>query len=190
VPHHSGGSTPPRDPPGTRRKWVKNHVRHLLHLSKHGSITAEPVEDNGLGVEIVDQREEIIRVSNNSVSYLTSKPIPKGKKLKKVVITVVSKDQGWSSFPDDYGTYRNSWTWFDLSVGPPSKKDSEEKWRGEVTRNIHAHDEFKEHTIEIPADEGLYEKAESGDVLTVWACAQFPGWENTVKKVVIRYVVE
>ena len=105
-----------------------------------------------------------------------------------VIITVVSKDQGWSDHLDDYGTYRNSWTWFELSVGPPTE-DSREKWRGLVVRNLHAHGDFKEHTIEI-TDGELYEKAESGDVLTVWALAKFEGWRNTVKKVVIRYVVE
>jgi len=56
-------------------------------------------------------------------------------------------------------------------------------------RNLHAHREFKEHTIEI-LDRKLYETAESGDVLTVWALAKFPSWVNTVKRVTIRYVVE
>jgi hypothetical protein len=50
--------------------------------------------------------------------------------------------------------------------------DSGEKWRGVVTRNIHAHNEFEEYTIKLPADEGLYEKAECKGVLTVWAHAQ------------------
>ncbi|KAF9789358.1 hypothetical protein BJ322DRAFT_1136024, partial [Thelephora terrestris] len=124
---------------------------------------------------------------NGSVSYLTSQPIPNGKKVKKVVITVDSKDQGWSSFQDDHGTYNNSWTWFELSVGPPSD-GAVERWRGEVVRNLHAHGEFKKHTIEI-FDKGLYEKAKGGDVLTVSAHARYPGWKNTVKKVKIRCVV-
>jgi len=58
-----------------------------------------------------------------------------------------------------------------------------------VVGNLHAHGEFKEHTIEI-SDRGLCERAESGDVLTVWAVAKFPGWRNTVKSVTIQYVVE
>jgi len=148
----------------------------------------EAVEEPKPETVFVDQREETIYVSDDSVSYLTSKPIPHGKKLAKVVITIVSKDQGWSSYPMDDGTYRNSWTWFELSVGSPSEAPGE-KWRGEVVRNLHAHGEFKEHTIKI-SNKGLYEKAESGDVLTVWAHARFPGWRNTVKKVTIRYVLE
>ena len=163
-------------------------MRYLLHLSEHEPTVAEPVEMPKPETVLVDQREEVIRISDGSVSYLTSGPIPSGKKLKKVVVTIVSKDQGWSSYPSDHGTYRGSWTWFELSVGPPSA-DSGEKWRGEVVRNLHAHGEFKEHTIKI-SDKGLYEKAESGDVLTVWALAKFPGWKNTVKKVEIQYVVE
>ena len=58
----------------------------------------------------------------------------------------------------------------------------------EVVRNPHAHDHFKEHTIEI-TDGELYEKVESRDVLAVWASAKSPGWVNTAKKVVIRYSV-
>jgi len=134
---------------------------------------------------IIDQREEVLRVSEDSIPYLISRPIPVGKTLKKVVITVISKDQGWSDHQSDHDTYRNSWTWFELSVG----SDSGERWRGEVVRNLHAHGDFKEHTIQI-SDGELYEKAKSGDVLTVWALAKSAGWENTVKKVKIRYIVE
>ena len=160
-------------------------MRHLLHLDES---TAETAEKRDPEVSIVDQREETVHVSNDSIPYLTSQPIPGGKKLRKVVITVVSKDQGWSSYPNDYGTYRNSWTWFELSLGSPSK-GAGEKWRGEVVRNLHAHSDLKKYTIEIKDGE-LYKKAESGDVLTVWAHAEFQGWKNTVKKAKIRYVVE
>ena len=188
LPHHSGSSTSKHGPPGSRRARVKQRVHHLLHLSKPESTTAETVETSKPGTVLLDQHEEIIRVSDGNVLYLTSKPIPSGKKLRKVVVTVVSKDQGWSSYKKDHGTYRNSWTWFELSVGSPSEELGE-KWRSEVVRNLHAHGEFKEHTIEI-SDKGLYEKAESGDVLMVWAHARFPGWKHTVKRVTIRYVVE
>jgi hypothetical protein len=154
----------------------------------------EAVGKRKLEREIIEQREENVQVSDGSVSYLTSKPIPGGKKLKKVVITIVSKDQGWSSYPDDHGTYRNSRTWFELSVGGQPMRGAKgkgvvERWRGEVARNLHAHGEFKEQNIEI-LDRRLYERAESGDVLTVWAHARFQGWRNTVKQVEIRYVVE
>ena len=146
----------------------------------------ESAEKPDPGTEIIDQREESITVSCGRVAYLVSLPIPEGKTLRNVVITIVSKDQGWSNYQEDHGTYRNSWTWFELSVGP--SKDSE-RWRGEVVRNLHAYDGFKEHTVEI-SDRDLYEKAKSGDVLTVWALSWGSGWRNRVKKVTTRYVVE
>ena len=180
---HHGRSSSTR---GTKNRPMKveKRVRDFIHLPKHASIAEKPEP----GTEIVDKREEVVIVHDDHVPYVVSRPIPEGKTLKKVVITVVSRGWGWSKYLEDYGTYRNSWTWFELSVGSPSE-DSGEKWRGEVVRNLHAHTDFKEHTIEI-SDEKLYEKAESGDVLTVWAHARFQGWKNTVKKIAIRYVVD
>jgi hypothetical protein len=192
APHHSGSGDEHKSKHHFTR--VENRVRNFLHLPRHASVAAgavgrhELVEKATAGTEIVDQREEEVAVrSDDCVPYVVSRPIPEGKTLRKVVITVVSKDQGWSSYPDDHGTYRNSWTWFELSVGPA--QDSGEKWRGELVRNLHAHGEFKEHTIEI-TDGGLYEKTKSGDVLTVWALSKYPRWKNTVKKATIRYVIE
>jgi len=181
---HGGSSSSKHGSSESHRTRVKQRVRHLLHLPEHGPATVKTAE-GPKSETIIDQREEVLRVSNDSVPYLVSQPIPAGKSLKKVVVTVISKDQGWSSHQSDHGTYQNSWTWFELSVG----SDSGERWRGEVVRNLHAHGNFKEHTVEI-SDGELYEKAKSGDVLTVWALAKFSGWKNTVKKVKIRYEVE
>lgn len=192
-PHYSPSDTHGHS--GSRDRFgkkVEKRVRSFLHLPRHVPGEAvgrrELARNPALGTEIVDQREEEVSVNNGSLSYLVSQPIPEGKVLRKVVITTVSKDQGWSNYPDDHGTYRNSWSWFELSVGSPSQ-GSGQKWRGEVVRNLHAHSDFKRHTIEI-MDGELYEKAKSGDVLTVWALARFPGWRNTVEKVKIRYIVE
>ena len=167
----------------------------FLHLPRHVTATTETtkrrepvVEKPTSRTEIIDQRDEEVVVCDDRIPYVMSRPIPEGKTLKEVVITTVSKDQGWSNHIYDYGTYRNSWTWFELSVASPPKGPGE-KWRGLVVRNLHAHGDFKEHTIMI-SDGKLYEKARGGDVLTVWAVAKFSGWRNTVKKVTIRYVVE
>ena len=186
--HHSGGSDVHKS--GGRRHRFGENMRSFLHLPRHAMTEPvgrhEPVEKPKPGIETIDRREENVTVrSDNRVAYLVSQPIPEGKTLRKVVITVVSKDQGWSSYPADHGTYRNSSTWFELSVGP---SEDSEKWCGEVVRNLHAHGDFKEHTVEITNGE-LYENAKSGDVLTVWALARYSGWKNTVKEVTIRYVV-
>ena len=184
VLHHRGSSAPKHGSSKSRRNEGKRQVRRLLRLPKRRLITVRDIVGRKPGA-VTEEREEVLRVSNDCVPYIVSQPIPPGKTLRNVVIAIVSKDQGWSSYPSDHGTYRNSWTWFELSVG----SESGEKWRGEVVRNCHAHGEFKEHTVKILAEE-FYEKAQSGDVLTVWALAKFPGWKNTVKKVTVGYVVE
>jgi hypothetical protein len=168
-------------------------VRILLNFHRHGTVEApgspERIVQSPMPVvEITDQREEEVCVRDDCIPYLVSRPIPEGKRLKKAVITVVSKDQGWSGYPADHGTYRNSWTWFELSVGSPSE-DSEQKWRAEVARNLHAHRDFMEHVVEI-SDKELYDKAKGGDVLTVWALARYTHWKNTVKRAAIQCVFE
>jgi len=39
-----------------------------------------------------------------------------GRLLRRLTLITRSRDQGWSSFPADHGTYKNSWTWFDVSI--------------------------------------------------------------------------
>lgn len=197
-PHQSEGGAQSGD--GQRRRFstkVEKYVRSFFNLPKHPLVTATTGviqrpemadEKPAPRTEIIDRCTDEVMVRDDCVPYIVSRPIPEGKTLRKVFITVISKDQGWSNYVEDYGTYRNSWTWFELSVGSPTK-GSAERWRGVVVRNLHAHDNFKEHTIEM-SDVELYDKAESGDVFTVWARARFPGWTNMVKEVTIRCVFE
>ena len=193
-PHHGVSGTHNQSGPKRRfGKKVEKRVRSILTLPRHvlGETIGKhkiAVEKPASGTEHIAQRKEEVVVRDGRVPYVVSPPIPGGKKLRKVVITVVSKDQGWSNYLEDYGTYRNSLTWFELSLGSRSK-DSEDKWRGLVVKNLHAHGDFKKHTVEI-VDRELYERALSGDVLTVWALAKSTGWKNTVKKVKIRYFIE
>ena len=167
-------------------KYVRSFLRPQGRATAEAPGRREPVEKPKLGTEIIDRREDEVTVCDDRVAYLVSLPIPEGRTLRRVVITIVSKSQGRPVLPSDRGACRNSWTWFELSVGPLK---GSERWCGEVVRNLHAHDHFEERTIEI-LDEELYEKAKSGDVLTVWALAKRSGWKNTVKKVMIRYVVQ
>ena len=188
-PHHSGSGIPNQSGPERRTSRTGGRWRETL-LSKVGGVAGNivPAFKPKVGAKTI-KREEEVTVRDGCISYVVSRPIPKGKKLRKVVITVVSKDQGWTDYPEDYGAHRSSRTWFELSVRSPSE-DPREKWRGEVVRNLLAYGDFKEQTIEM-SDRELYENAEGGDVLTVWAYAgPSPGWVNTVKKVVIQYVIQ
>lgn len=38
------------------------------------------------------------------------------RSVRRIRFTTTSRDQGWSSFPNDHDTYRGSWTWFDAGV--------------------------------------------------------------------------
>ena len=164
------------------------HAHGFSHLPQDVTTEAaggyEPVAHP---TEIVDQREGRITIGTYSsrVPYLISQPIPEGKTLRKVVITITCRIQGQSSL-QIHPTYFPSWTWFELSVGSP--ESSSGRWCGEVFRSSRAHD-FKKHTVKI-LDEELYEKAKGGDVLTVWALARRSGWRNTVENAAIRYIVE
>lgn len=193
-PHHHVSGTPISGRSGHDSGKAEGRKREILKSPRRalGEIAGKlkpAVEKSTPGLNFTARREEevTVRGNPNSVPYIISRPIPRGKKLRKVVITIVSKDQGWTDYPEDYCTYRNSRTWFELSVSAPSN-NSRERWRGLVVRNLHAYGDFKEHTIEM-SDEGLYAKARGGNILTVWAHAGSPPWTNTVKKVEIRWFV-
>jgi len=97
-------------------------ARRFLHLPRHATTeavrTCELVKESTRGTEIIDQREEEVSVRDGNIPYLVSLPIFPDKTLRKVIIIIVSKDRGWSKYLHDHGTYCNSWTWFELSVGP------------------------------------------------------------------------
>ncbi|KAF3937172.1 hypothetical protein ABW19_dt0201353 [Dactylella cylindrospora] len=86
--------------------------------------------------EVIGKREEQESVGNDgSKVYLTAR-IPefealdkntagKGGKegmggrpgrVRKLVFKIRSKDQGWSSYPRDKGTYRGSWSWLEVEL--------------------------------------------------------------------------
>ena len=36
--------------------------------------------------------------------------------IRRIRFTTISRDQGWSSYHNSYGTYENSWTWFEAGI--------------------------------------------------------------------------
>lgn len=118
------------------------------------------------------------------------------------MVCIYSEEQGRSGGGEESGT---EWAPFELSLR--SSEDSTEvhnmvekeggeevpfeKWRGKVARNHDAAGSFSEIKV---SDSELYESAESGDVLTVWARSRSTGWVITVERVriqaTIRRIVE
>jgi hypothetical protein len=103
--------------------------------------------------------------------------------LRRIVIKTVSHDQGWSSYEDDYGTYRGSWTWFDIVLERPEDGHMTEVYRGNVQSNIHACIDMTTHVVDLGIDHPVVEMARNKDVISVWIRASFSGWTNYVEKI-------
>ncbi|ORX34069.1 hypothetical protein BD324DRAFT_195136 [Kockovaella imperatae] len=100
--------------------------------------------------------------------------------IRKIVVHTMSKDQGWSSSSQEhYGTYEQSYTWFELSL-LRNGKDVEGS-RIDFQHNVHAGQYFKEHVNTFEPDHKLLAMAKPGDRVVLWARAQFPGWVNHIR---------
>jgi len=166
-------------------------------------------------VRMISRRDEYLCPG---VTYLSTLPIGEhpgeeqngialvGKTpVRKVVFTTVSQDQGWSNFPDDHGTDRGCWTWFEAVVRDPTQPVYQDTVRllqersdgditlppppvgREVSRNLHALREWKNYstawTVHHEDEQtrhwvGTLERGKIID-LTVWA--RYPGWRNRVR---------
>ena len=131
-------------------------------------------------------RSEPGHFHNANVRYLQSERIQGGDfthPLRRLIVTMDSKDQGWSSYPELHGTRQDSWTWFELTLD--DGRTGDEIVRVEVIRNIHAGEIFIQHRIDIE-DERVLGQAQKGDLLSVWVRAMYPGWCNHVRSVEIE----
>lgn len=124
--------------------------------------------------------------------------------VRKVVFTIDSQDQGWSSYPNDYGTERRCWTWFEAVVRELSQPVYQDVVRAhqesgsqdavepppqgrEVLRNLHALRQWRSYTRAwsiLDDDEEVRQwvsDLKRGQVidLTVWA--KYVGWRNRVR---------
>ena len=103
--------------------------------------------------------------------------------IRRTVFEFKGQDQGWSSYSADHGTYRNTWTWFEVVVRNTRVEEGqplEEVRRFELQRNRHAGSEPETYRIELGADHALVKGLREGDVIELDACASFPGWACVV----------
>lgn len=98
-------------------------------------------------------------------------------RLRKVVFRFTSHDQGWSSYPQDRGTFENSWTWFEAALRRDSTVPYE---RFELQRNRHSGREPEPFCIELDQNSSLVRHLRPGDTVELLGCAQFAGWENRI----------
>ena len=114
--------------------------------------------------------------------------------LRRISFILRSKDQGWSSYPNDRGTFRNSWTWFEARIERPpveSPEQSQEQDRANNTSQIcvhscrvqtnrHAGSDLEEYTVEYGPSSELLHLIQEGDRIILSAHAQYGGWVNVV----------
>ncbi|KAG8528087.1 uncharacterized protein KY384_007003 [Bacidia gigantensis] len=109
--------------------------------------------------------------------------------LRRVVFTFTGHDQGWSSFPPDHKTYRNTWSWFEAAVkrehGEFTTEEAEDRGeqpykRFQLQRNVHASKEQRSYRKEFGIEHEMLRDAKEGDIIELVACAQYGGWQNVV----------
>ena len=101
---------------------------------------------------------------------------------KRLDLKVTSHDQGWSSYPEDQGTKRNSWTWGEVDV-KDSEGVSKLPERERLFTNRHADNRWQKRARSFGTDEGFMQHWKEGDTLEFYFRSRFPGWCIYVKHV-------
>jgi hypothetical protein len=177
----------PRDAPEQLRTFF------LLKEKVPAEIALSIIDYAGYWVKASISRDEVHSVSEwsgNPMVYLTSDPIKARGRVQSITFTICSHDQGWSDYPEDHGTYRNSWTWFEVDIIPPvggstssDVEDSKDKW---VATNRHAEEEPETQTVTFGRGERQWFKSMvPGSRVALQAHAKFSGWRNTVESATI-----
>lgn len=122
-------------------------VRYILEMSSGDSVTVKAVCDY----------PHATKDNGNDVYICVPISVPRNFKVSCVSVHVESKDQGWSSQPDEYGK-RNSFTWGEIMFNslPEAVKMQhpglcDRRW--EVYRNLHGGTVYEEQTKLLTADD-------------------------------------
>lgn len=195
-------STPTSTRPALPTELILQILNHPSRWVRLHSISHPPSAEAVPNKPIV-----VIRNRNTGIPVLYTRPFTTREVglLRQVVFTFRSRDQGWSSNPDE-----GSWSWFEASLVqlPSTDEDEQEQfddaaewtgsyeWIGEwmerqgerlqnqprykIHTNKHASTEVEQYTIELTDEHELVQRVEEGDSVVLWACAWFPGSENRV----------
>ncbi|KAJ5387099.1 hypothetical protein N7509_009640 [Penicillium cosmopolitanum] len=131
----------------------------------------------------------VARDCKDKPPYLTSEPIQSfNTHVREIKVIIWSHDQGFSSYPEDHGTFKNSWTWFELEIERPPKSL---RFEDPVATNMHACKEFQCHMKVFSGEgsdeaNGLIKTLQTGDRVSIIPMARFPGWRNYVREASIE----
>lgn len=122
-------------------------------------------------------------------AYITSGPIAaRNLRVREIKIDIWSHDQGWSDYPEDQGTYRGSWTWFELGILRPQGREEISTNIGRLVTNIHASSATMHHQVVFQRDDdqSWVRHLRAGDQIFVTPRARFPGWTNYTRGAAIE----
>jgi len=98
-------------------------------------------------------------------------------------LEIVSKDQGWSSYPAQHGTTNGSWTWWELALGEGVGRE-----RIQICRNIHAGKAFHTFNFDLNAEDldawkgyMLSNGGADSKSIGLYKRSRYPGWRNIGK---------
>lgn len=139
--------------------------------------------------------------STDSRTELLAFEIPKHKpRPRRIIFTITSHDQGWSSLPETQGAYRGSKTWFVARLFEPAKDGSLAPihYPRLVVWNVHADTSWKTHAVvwDVRDQKKPYDKwmrgLRPGNVLKLIARAGGRGaaWVNHVKQAKVELFEE
>ncbi|KAJ5381590.1 uncharacterized protein N7496_004018 [Penicillium cataractarum] len=164
-----------------KRKLPAELVLEILHYAEywvHSQVSREQALSYG---------ENDCR---NRTPYLISDPIQGGRSpVREIRMEIWSHDQGWSSYSEDHGTYRNSWTWFDLGIERAiEREDVSEDLGVRLATNMHASRVTQNHQLVYRAEDDLpwMQSLQAEDRVSIIPRALFPGWQNFVEKASIE----
>ncbi|KAL9104684.1 MAG: hypothetical protein Q9163_000427 [Psora crenata] len=172
-----------------RSRWVCTYATAFPEQGAAGNLPIRVSAGHGLNMQVILSTPPL---SSNEIA-----------RARSVVFTFTSKDQGWSSYPSHFGTYENTWTWFEagLRTQPITEHDpsagngatNEQGRKPEygyerfiLQRNRHAGRVPESYRVELGQDSPLFAKLKAGDVIDLVACAQYAGWENQVHEAGIQ----
>ncbi len=83
-------------------------------------------------------------------------PANRHYRTERLVVVAEAHDQGWSSYPEDRGTCRNSWTWGEVQVVRVGEGGAAVPVRegdpGRAYTNLHADVKWQVHRVELGPD--------------------------------------
>ncbi|EKM51812.1 uncharacterized protein PHACADRAFT_31617 [Phanerochaete carnosa HHB-10118-sp] len=100
-----------------------------------------------------------------------------GHCIQEVSVLIRGHDQGWSSYPQDRGTYRNSWTWYTLATLNPHDRNGPR-----LATNRHADRDTQTHEFRWGRRSQLVQDIKGTRMVALWAHARYPGWQNFVEE--------